>query len=278
MPDNVSFIHPETGETKDEMDPTWIGAANSAGTPTPLDSKIPDYDPENDVAVSGPSLAPEILSDLAAGERAAGIERPKARALSKAERHAAELEADRIRTEAERERIAQGKEIEAERRRFNEIDPQRLSAFIVALCLGILIFITSAVFSFPAVAHAAENMRPVWSWLNWVVPGFVEAFVIFFGIDTVIWQARAANPRYVAEQVEAAQKGSNSALRWMLVFAGIGVLANAFSTFQSWGGTLQVFADYRADFGLLMAALAPLAVVLITKRVSRLVFIYAVRR
>jgi hypothetical protein len=274
----------------------WAGAANRLGTeaaleepgsPAVLSVGIPaqDYldsrrpapgeEPLSHAAMVALSAENAEIAVAAASE--AKRSAPKSRALSAAERAQQEAEARRIQQDLKRQAIADEKELEADELRYSEVDPQRRWVFVSALVVGIVIFATSALFSFPAVAHAAESMLPTWDFLVWVVPGFVEAFVIFFGIDAVIWQARAANVRYTQAQADAAQKSSDLAILWMMVFAGVGVLANWYSTFQAWGGTLEVFTNFEAIFGMALAALAPLSVVLITKRLTRLVFIYAVR-
>ena len=122
-----------------------------------------------------------------------------------------------------------------------------------------IIFVTSALFSFATVAAAAEWMRPPWPALVWVVPGFVEAFIIWFGFDAIISQARGR------------AKDARSALVWMFVFASVGVIANAAHTVAEWGSDFS--STWTAWIGTGMSALAPLSVVLITKRVSRLVFL-----
>jgi len=160
---------------------------------------------------------------------------------------------------------------------FHEIDPQNKKVIVFALVLACLIFATSALFSFPTIAATAALMLPVWPFLVWVVPGFVEVFIVFFGVEVIMWQARATNDRkYSAGQRAKAQKMSDSAIGWQLVFAMIAVVANAAHTYmgQEAAGAL---GTWQAWLGISLAALAPLSVVLITKRASRLIFIYSVK-
>lgn len=190
---------------------------------------------------------------------------------------------DRLRVEDEAARATQEfyEKVEqaetAHKKQYQEIDPLRRAPFIFALVVAILIFATSALFSFPAVAATAELMLPVWPWLVFVVPGFIEAFIIFFGVDTVIWQGRAAKSgKYTPGQQAQAQKMSSSALVWMLVFTGVSVISNAAHTFMGYE-ILGGLGTWQAWLGIAFASLAPLSVVLITKRVSRLVFIYSIK-
>jgi len=261
---NVTGIH--------DKDPEWLKEANELGKDLETPMALTEFLGE----VHEGTLGTPDSTSLVVMQQAEAA-RPKARTLSRAEREEQEAQARRKTAELKRERIAEERETEAERKRFTEIDPQRKSAFIVALVVGIIIFLTSALFSFPAVAATAELMLPVWFWLALVVPGFVEAFIIYFGIETVIWQARAANTvRYSPAQQDVAQKMSNGALSWMLVFTGVAVVANGAHTFMGYEALGQL-GTWQAWLGIGLAALAPLSVVLITKRVSRLVFIYAVR-
>ena len=166
---------------------------------------------------------------------------------------------------------------EQDPKQFQEIDPQRRVAFIVALVLACLIFATSALFSFPTIAATAALMLPVWGFLVWVVPGFVEAFIVYFGIETIIWQARAANEKkYSAGQRANAQKMSDSSLWWQVAFTMVAVIANGAHTFMGYE-TTNALGTWQAWLGIGLASLAPLSVVLITKRASRLIFIYAVK-
>jgi len=276
---NVTPIDPDQNWGAAPDDPDWLKEADKLGkdleTPMALDTSVADL--ENAQALMEMQRGDTVTYGDPATLVRAMEARPKARTLSRAEREEQEAQARRKTAELERERIAEERETEAERKRFTEIDPQRKIAFGVALVVGIIIFLTSALFSFPAVAATAELMLPVWFWLALVVPGFVEAFIIYFGIETVIWQARAANTvRYSPAQQDVAQSMSNGALSWMLVFTGVAVIANGAHTFMGYEALGQL-GTWQAWLGIGLAALAPLSVVLITKRVSRLVFIYAVR-
>lgn len=160
---------------------------------------------------------------------------------------------------------------------FHEIDPQNKKVIVFALVLACLIFATSALFSFPTIAATAVLMLPVWPFLVWVVPGFVEVFIVFFGVEVIMWQARATNDRkYSPGQRAKAQKMSDSAIGWQLVFAMIAVIANAAHTYMGHEAA-GALGTWQAWLGISLASLAPLSVVLITKRASRLIFIYSVK-
>lgn len=168
-------------------------------------------------------------------------------------KHEIELEVKAL--QQERKRIEE-EEIAASKRA-KPIDPLRTAVLIGALFLALIILTTSAVFSFATVAAVAEWMVPEWDWLVWVVPGFIEAFIIFFGIDSIVSQAKGK------------RRDAITALVWMLVFSAVAVVGNAAHTIDGWGGELT---DWRAWVGTGFSAIAPLSVVLITKRVSKLVF------
>lgn len=146
----------------------------------------------------------------------------------------------------------------AEAKRAKPIDPQRRIVVAMALGMAGLILTSSALFSFATIAAAAAWMIPAWDWLVWVVPFFVEAFIIYFGLDAIVNQARGN------------KREANWALVWMLVFSGVAVVGNAAHTIDGWSGDL---GNWRAWVGVAFSALAPLSVVLITKRVSGLVFL-----
>ncbi|MFF2388927.1 hypothetical protein [Agromyces sp. NPDC058104] len=181
---------------------------------------------------------------------------PKAKPRSKPKRQptlAERIERERLAIEAKRL-------LEQEQNRAQPYDPLTKTWLAVALIVAAVIFATSALFSFAAVAAAAQWMMPEWTWLVWVVPGFLELFIIWFGFDAIMNQAKGW------------KKDSWTALVWMLVFASVAVVANAAHTIDSWGFEVAI-VTWQAWIGTLMAALAPLSVVLITKRVSKLVFV-----
>lgn len=198
---------------------------------------------------------------------------PKSRVLSAAERKAQEAEARRIERELQRQEAEHERLLKAEAKRFREIDPLRRVPFYTNLVIGILIFLTSGLFSYAAIAAAAEWMRPEWPWLTLLVPGFVELFIIFFGIEGIINQAKAVYARTATERLYY-EKQYKTSTNWMIVFAAVAVLGNVAHTLERWLETGEI--PWYGFVGIVMAGLAPLSVVLITKRMSRLLFIYAV--
>jgi hypothetical protein len=150
-------------------------------------------------------------------------------------------------------------EEKAAARRAKPVDPRTKGVFATALTMAAAILLSAGLFSFASIAAAAEWMQPEWPWLVWVVPFFLEFFIVFFGIDAVISQANGD------------KKGANWALAWMFVFSGVAVIGNAAHTIDGWGEA--ALTDWRAWVGTGLAALAPLSVVLIVKRTSRLVFV-----
>jgi hypothetical protein len=287
--DNIFPIRPTT--TTEGADPEWLKTADRLGRdletgeqPMALDTGIParefleqrgaaDLLREKRAAegrdlieAEEPDLEPVLReSIIARGQTPEPVEeqRPKTRVLSAAERAAQAAEAERLEREAE-----------ASRKRFNEIDPLRRGVFYTALGIGIVIFITSGLFSYAAIAAAASWMRPEWAWLVLLVPGFVELFMVYFGIDGVVYQARAVYARTQPER-DYYRKQAGAALVWMFVFAGVAVLGNGAHTTFRWLESGEI--PWYGFVGIVMSALAPLSVVLITKRVSRLVFVYSVK-
>lgn len=293
MSDNVTPInrtgHPDhPGHPREEG---WTAAADTIGRPDPADDEGGRAavlgDEQRGVPASeffakpdDPNQEADLEPALRASLKQRGVDQEKAevrpaktRALSAAERAAQEAEAERIRLEAEQSRISLEQEIEAERKRFREIDPLRRAPFYTALVVGVIIFLTSGLFSYAAIAAAADWMRPEWAWLTLLVPGFVELFLIFFGIEGIINQAKAVYAKTAAERAYY-QRVYRSSTRWMVVFATVAVIGNAAHTLFRWLGDGEI--PWYGFVGIAMSALAPLSVVLITKRLSRLVFIYAV--
>lgn len=164
-------------------------------------------------------------------------------------------EKERLQTKHEAERLA--RRLEQAAKRAEPIDPQRRIVLGIYLAISVIILSTSGLFSFATIASVAVWMKPSWPWLVWCVPGFVELFIIAFGIDAILNEARGK------------LKETRQALTWMLVFSGVAVIGNAAHTISGWGGSLT---DWRSWVGTAFSALAPLSVVLITKRVSKLVF------
>lgn len=241
--DNVSDIRPGVRSThpalRGQKPDEWMGAAN----------RLRDDMASDRLAVG--DEAKSVSDQLKDALRARGIDPSDYRAPMPPF-----FEEPKEETPAQRRKR---EEAEAQAKRVRPVDPQRRMPLGVALAVAIVIFVTAALFSFDKVATAATWMKPEWPWLAWVVPGFVEAFIVYFGIDSIIQQARGNRPK------------SRSALGWMTLFASIAVVANAATTALAWGP--GSFDDPRAWIGTAMSALAPLSVVLITKRVSALVFL-----
>lgn len=138
-------------------------------------------------------------------------------------------------------------------KRATPLDPRNKATFWVALVFAAVILLSAGLFSYAAVAGAAEWMRPEWAWLVWVVPGFLEFIIVFEGLDYLITR-------------------KVSALWWMGAASIIAVLANTAHTVSEWG--VDAFSSgFEPWIGTIMSAAAPLAVILITKRVSLIAFV-----
>jgi uncharacterized membrane protein YcjF (UPF0283 family) len=141
-------------------------------------------------------------------------------------------------------------------RRADPLDPLKKAVLYSTLVLALLILIASAIFSFATIAAVAEWMRPPLPFMVWLVPVAIEFFIVFFGMDSIISQARGD------------KKGARFAFVGMLVATSVAVIANAAHTVAE----SPDMADWRAWVGVFLSALIPVGTLLAAKRAIRLVF------
>jgi len=156
--------------------------------------------------------------------------------------------------------IAKGRRLlEREGKRAEPIDPLRKSALYSTLALALLILTASAIFSFAAIMSVAEWMFPSWPWLVVLVPIATEFFIVFFGMDSLISQARGD------------ERGARFAFWGMAVASGVAVIANVAHTVA--GASLDPSSVlWQTAVGVLLSALIPIGTLLAAKRAIRLVF------
>lgn len=138
------------------------------------------------------------------------------------------------------------------------ISPNSTAVLVLMLGLSGLILLSSALFSFSAIASVGAWAQPQWAWLEWVVPFFIEFFIMYFSVDYIY-------------RVYNRFPGAVNSLWWMIGFSAIAVLGNAAHTVSEWG--ISAFSGaFEPWVGVIFSGLAPLGIVLITKKVSSLVF------
>lgn len=134
-----------------------------------------------------------------------------------------------------------------------KLDPRNKVTFWLALMVAAVILLTAGLFSYANVAASSEWVKPQWPWLIWVVPGFIELIIVFAGLDYLITRQAGA-------------------LWTMVAASAVAVIANGAHTVAAWG--LFAFSSgFEPWVGTMISAAAPAAVILITKRVSKIAFV-----
>lgn len=162
---------------------------------------------------------------------------------SNAER--AELRAEAVR----RDRIAQ-----VEAKRAPRIQPDTRVTLAITLVIGAVALLTSFTVSYATIAEVADWMKLPMPGLAYIVPGFIELLTVFSSLDYLLSRSRG--------------KSGRGAFWTMILFSAIAVLGNAAHSYQKWGPHIP----WNGWVGVVLSGLAPLVVVLVTKRVSALVF------
>lgn len=160
--------------------------------------------------------------------------------------------AERARIRAEAEVAAKKAEVEA--KRAPRIQPDTKLTLAVTLTIAAVVLLTSFTISYSTMTAVAGWMKLPVPGLAWIVPGFIELLTIFAALDYVLSRSRG--------------KSGRGAFWTMLGFSAIAVLGNAAHSFQAWGSEMP----WNGWVGVVLSGLAPLVVLLVTKRVSSLVF------
>lgn len=173
---------------------------------------------------------------------------------------AAELRAEHeLATEAERLKRA----AETEAARAKRVQPDTKNAIRVALVMAAIPLLTAGSISYSTTVAVAGWMRLPWPALDYIVPGMIEALIVFSSFDYLISESR--------------KLGSGLAPFWAMIgFSAVGVIGNAAFTISGWGSGFTG-QNYEALIGTLLSGLAPFVVVYISKRLSKLVFAEAVK-
>lgn len=126
----------------------------------------------------------------------------------------------------------------------------------VLLALNAIALITAFVFSYFALVEVAVWMRPPAEWLTYLVPGFIELVIIISAVDYVVTRSRGGTGRVPFAAMIAA--------------SFIAVIGNAAHTVYEWLNDGDI--PWEGYIGIGLAAIVPLVVVYISKRLTVTVF------
>ncbi len=145
---------------------------------------------------------------------------------------------------------------EQEAKRATRIMADTGPVLMTLLILSGIALLTSFVFSYFALVEVAVWMRPPQEWLTLLVPGFIELVIVLSALDYVVARSRGESGRVPF---------------WMMIaMSGIAVVGNAAHTFYEW--SIQGPVPWEGWLGVALAAIVPLIVVYISKRITSTVF------
>ncbi|WDS51691.1 membrane protein [Microbacterium phage Barnstormer] len=132
----------------------------------------------------------------------------------------------------------------------SRINPDSRAVLVVATVATAALALVSFLLSFNGLADAA-TWANVPGWLAWAIPAYVDGAILVYTLAALVFRAR----------------GESARLEWTAlgVFAALSVAANgvhAWATAPAW---------LQATLGVLLAALAPVSVVITTHTIARLV-------
>lgn len=156
-----------------------------------------------------------------------------------------ELQAERVR----KERAAQ-----TEAKRAPRIQPDTRLTLGITLVIAAIVLVTSFTISYATMVAVATWMALPMSWLAYAVPGFIELLTVFSSLDFIVSRSRG--------------KTGRAPLAAMTIFTAVAVIGNVSHTLSGWSGHFS----WQAWIGVVLSGAAPLVVLLVTKRVSALVF------
>jgi hypothetical protein len=134
------------------------------------------------------------------------------------------------------------------------INPDALPVLYTAVALVSLLMITSFTVSFSGIYEvSAWTGLPVF--LQWLPALFIDAAILAYTISLVVFKARG--------------ESTWRTLAGLTGFAFVSVVANVAHTLSFWDGSL---VDFRAWIGVIITALAPIAVLLASEEITRLAF------
>lgn len=164
-------------------------------------------------------------------------------------------------TDAERAQIAADKKLHEryeiqEAKRAERIMSDTSPVLWTALALNGVALVTAFIFSYFALVEVAVWMRPPAEWLTYLVPGFIELVIVLSALDYTISRSRGQSGR--------------TPLVAMFAASLVAVLGNAAHTLYEWQADGDV--PWEGWIGVGLAALVPLVVVYISKRLTVTVF------
>lgn len=140
------------------------------------------------------------------------------------------------------------------KKKSKRINPDSLPVLYTAVALVSLLMITSFTVSFSGIYEvSAWTGLPVF--LQWLPALFIDAAILAYTISLVVFKARG--------------ESTWRTLAGLTGFAIVSVVANVAHTLSFWNGSL---VDFRAWIGVVITALAPIAVLLASEEITRLAF------
>lgn len=132
----------------------------------------------------------------------------------------------------------------------SRINPDSRAVLVVATVATAALALVSFLLSFNGLADAAAWAN-VPGWLAWAIPAYVDGAILVYTLAALVFRAR----------------GESARLEWAAlgVFAALSVAANGVHAWET------APAGLRATLGVLLAALAPVSVVLTTHTIARLI-------
>ena len=151
--------------------------------------------------------------------------------------------------------------LEQEERRATRLLPDTNGSLVIALLLATIALLTSFVVSYFTLVSVASWMRLPWDGLDYIVPGFIEVMILFGTYDYIITRSRGA--------------GGVVPMSSMILFSLLSVVGNASHTISEWQA--EGVVPWFGWIGVTMSAFVPFVVVYISKRLSTLVFVEAIK-
>lgn len=133
--------------------------------------------------------------------------------------------------------------------------PDSIGALILAILLVFGLIAASFVASFAAIYEVAQYTG-VADGYRWVFPVFIDMAIAAYTISLFIFRWRHAPIKWT--------------ITGLLLFASLSILANVAHVLAYWNGELP---DYRAWIGVLLAASAPIGVLMASEEIARLAFV-----
>lgn len=135
-------------------------------------------------------------------------------------------------------------------RRPSRINPDARATLVVAVVLTVAIALVSFLLSFHGLADAAAWAN-VPAWLSWSIPGYVDGSILVYTVAALVFRGR----------------GESARLAWaaLALFGALSVVANGV---HAWPTAPEAL---RVALGITLAGLAPVAVLLTTHTIARLV-------